>query len=136
MKEITLPAKIENVEKVTAFVDEYLETLSFPIKLQLQIDIAIDEIFSNIVYYAYSDGAIGNATIKIEKYDEPERVEISFIDEGMPYNPLAKEDPNVSLAASDREIGGLGIFIVKKSMDEIKYEFLDGKNVLTIVKYF
>ena len=136
MKEITLPAVIENVNKITAFVDEYLESIDFPMKSQLQIDIAIDEIFSNIAYYSYSDGNIGDATVKIIKNTNPDRVEISFIDNGIEYNPLEKEDPNINLSAEERGIGGLGIFIVKKSMDDIYYEYKNNQNILTIIKYF
>lgn len=136
MKEITLPAKVENVEKVTAFVDEYLESVDFPMKAQLQIDIAIDELFSNIAYYAYDDSDIGEVTVKIGKMEHPDRIELSFTDSGKEYNPLEKEDPNVALSAEERGIGGLGIFIVKKSMDDVLYDYVDGKNVITIIKYF
>lgn len=135
MKEITLQASIDNVAKVTEFVDAFLEENDFPMKMQLQIDIAIDELFSNIAYYAYGEEN-GEVTIKIDRVDSPDRIELSFIDNGIPYNPLEKADPNVTLDADEREVGGLGIFIVKKSMDEVKYELKDGQNILTVVKYY
>ena len=133
MKELTIDATIENITQVTAFVDEQLEALDCPLKAQMQIDIAIDELFGNIAHYAYNP-EIGPATVRVEVLQDPLAVVVSFIDNGIPYDPLAKEDPDVALSAEDREIGGLGIYMVKKSMDEITYEYMDGQNILRIKK--
>ena len=133
MKELTIDATIENITQVTAFVDEQLEALDCPLKAQMQIDIAIDELFGNIAHYAYNP-EIGPATVRVEVQQDPLAVVVSFIDNGIPYDPLAKEDPDVALCAEDREIGGLGIYMVKKSMDEITYEYKDGQNILRIKK--
>ena len=133
MKELTIDATIENITQVTAFVDEQLEALDCPLKAQMQIDIAIDELFGNIAHYAYNP-EIGPATVRVEVLQDPLAVVVSFIDNGIPYDPLAKEDPDVALSAEDREIGGLGIYMVKKSMDEITYEYKDGQNILRIRK--
>lgn len=133
MKEFTVQAVINNVEKVTNLVNEELELNECPVKAQMQIDIAIDELFSNIAYYAYGDQT-GDATIRIVVENNPKRVLLSFIDNGIPYNPLEKTDPNTGLTAEEREVGGLGIFIVKKSMDDMLYEYKDNQNILTIVK--
>ncbi len=133
MKELTLDATVENISTVTAFVDEELEKIDCPMKAQMQIDIAIDEVFSNIAHYAYHP-FVGSATVKIEVIEEPMSVVITFIDGGTPYNPLEKEDPDITLSAEEREIGGLGIFMVKKSMDSIDYEYKDGQNILRIKK--
>lgn len=133
MKELTLDATIENVTAVTSFVDEQLERLGCPPESQAQIDIAIDELFSNIAYYAYNPET-GPATVRVEVMEEPLSVEITFIDSGVAYNPLAKDDPDLSLSADEREIGGLGIYIVKNSMDDVAYEYKDGKNILRIRK--
>lgn len=133
MKELTLDATIENVTAVTSFVDEQLERLGCPPESQAQIDIAIDELFSNIAYYAYNPET-GPATVRVEVLEEPLSVEITFIDSGVAYNPLAKDDPDLSLSADEREIGGLGIYIVKNSMDDVAYEYKDGKNILRIRK--
>ena len=133
MKELTVAASIDNVNVVTEFVDAQLEALDCPMKAQMQIDIAIDELFSNIAFYAYGDGK-GDATIRFEEVEDPHAVRITFIDGGTPYNPLAAEDPDTTLSAEDRKIGGLGIFMVKKSMDELSYEYRDGKNMLSILK--
>ena len=134
MKELTVDAVIENIPAVTAFVEEQLEQVGCPMKAQMQIDIAIDELFSNIAQYAYSPKT-GKATVRVEMTEDPMAVVITFIDNGIPYDPLAKADPNVSLPADDRQIGGLGIFMVKKSMDEINYEYKNGQNILTIKKH-
>ena len=134
MKELTVDAAIENIPAVTAFVEEQLEQVGCPMKAQMQIDIAIDELFSNIAQYAYTPKT-GKATVRVEVTENPMAVVISFIDNGIPYDPLAKADPNVSLPADERQIGGLGIFMVKKSMDEINYEYKNGQNILTIKKH-
>ena len=133
MKELTISATVENIETVTDFVNEQLEALDCPMKAQMQIDIAIDELFGNIAHYAYNPET-GSATVRVEVQEEPLAVIITFIDGGMPYDPLAAADPNTMLSAEERDIGGLGIYIVKKSMDEISYEYKDGKNVLSIKK--
>lgn len=133
MKEMTIPATVENIEKVTAFVDEQLEQIDCPPKAQMQIDIAIDELFGNIAQYAYNP-ATGPATVRVEVTQPPISVVITFIDHGIPYDPLKTADPDITLSAEDREIGGLGIFMVKKTMDEITYEYKNGQNILQIRK--
>ena len=133
MKEMTIDAAIENIPAVTAFVEEQLEQYNCPMKAQMQIDIAIDELFSNIAQYAYNPKT-GKATVRVEVTENPMAVIITFIDNGVPYNPLAKADPDVTLSADERQIGGLGIFMVKKSMDDISYEYKDGQNILKIKK--
>ena len=133
MKELTISARLENIETVTAFVDEQLEEMGCPMKAQMQIDIAIDELFSNIAHYAYTPET-GEATVRVEVTESPLAVIITFIDHGVPYDPLAKEDPDTTLSAEERQIGGLGIYMVKKSMDEIAYRYQDGQNILMIKK--
>lgn len=133
MKELTIDARIENVAAVTAFVDEQLEQLDCPMKTQMQVDIAIDELFGNIAHYAYNP-EVGPVTVRVEVTEEPLAVVITFIDKGVPYDPLAKEDPDVTLSVEEREIGGLGIYMVKKTMDAISYEYIDGQNILHIKK--
>ena len=133
MKELTIAATVENIETVTDFVNEQLETLDCPIKAQMQIAIAIDELFGNIAHYAYNP-EIGKATVRVEVIEDPLAVTITFIDNGVPYDPLAKADPDTTLSAEERDIGGLGIYMVKKSMDDITYEYKDGQNILKIKK--
>ncbi len=131
---ITVEATVENLEKVLAFLDEQLEAHDCPMRAQFEIDVAAEELFVNIANYAYAPGT-GMARIEIRFAEEPRAVEISFADTGIPYNPLEKEDPDVTLPAEQRKIGGLGIFMVKKSMDGVEYEYADGENCTTIRKY-
>ncbi|MBR2700016.1 MAG: ATP-binding protein [Clostridia bacterium] len=133
MKELTLDAKLENIPSLTALIDEWLEGLECSVKAQMQIDVAVDEIFSNIAQYAYGPKG-GSAAIRLE-FDEADRtVRITFIDSGTAYNPLTKADPDVTLSAEERDIGGLGIFLVKKTMDAMKYRRENNRNMLTIHK--
>lgn len=133
MDKITIEAKVDNLNEVLAFVDEKLEANDCPMKVQMQIDVAVEEIFVNIASYAYNP-EIGPATICCEVSEDPLEVTISFMDSGVPYDPLAKEDPDVTLSAEERQIGGLGIYMVKKSMDNVSYEYKDGQNIFTIKK--
>ena len=135
IKETTVAATIENIETVTDFVNEQLEAAGCSVKEQMQIDIAIDEIFSNIVHYAYGEKG-GDVTVRIELPGNPKEAVLTFVDSGIPYNPLEQSDPDISLSAEERKIGGLGIFMVKKTMDDMTYEYKDGKNILKITKKF
>jgi anti-sigma regulatory factor (Ser/Thr protein kinase) len=135
MKELKIKASIENLEQVIAFVDEELEKNDCSMKTQIQIDVAVEEIFVNIASYAYQPGE-GDATIIVDVVQDPTRVEITFIDTGVEYDPLKKEDPDITLSAEERQIGGIGIFMVKKSMDDMIYNYNDGKNILKIIKNF
>ena len=133
MKELTIAALVENIDVVTGFVNEQLEALDCSVKAQTQIDIAIDELFGNIAHYAYNPD-VGPATVRVKVTEEPLSVIITFIDGGVPYDPLIAADPDTTLSAEERAIGGLGIFMVKKIMDEIAYRYEGGKNILTIRK--
>ena len=133
MKELTIAATVENIDAVTGFVNEQLEALDCPMKAQMQINIAIDELFGNIAHYAYNPD-VGDATVRVEVVDDPLSVVITFIDGGVPYDPLAAADPDTTLSAEERSLGGLGIFMVKKSMDEIAYRYENGRNILSIRK--
>ena len=135
MKELTLEAAIENIAQVTEFINARLETVGCETRTQRLIDVAIDELFSNIARYAYAPQT-GMATIRIDVNQELRTVEISFLDVGIPYNPLTHEDPVSGLTCKERKEGGFGIYIVKKSMDDIRYEYADGYNVTTIVKKY
>ena len=133
MKELTVQATLENISAVTAFIDEQLEALDCPMKAQMQIDVAIDELFCNIASYAYGDGT-GEATVRFD-FDEAARTaSVVFEDGGIPFDPLEKGDPDVTLSAEEREIGGLGIFMVKKTMDQLEYSHENGANLLTVRK--
>ena len=133
MKELVVKSLTDNLESVLGFVDSELENCGCSPKTMIQIDIAVEELFVNIAHYAYGSDT-GPATIRVERSEDPRAVTITFIDCGMPYDPLAKPDPDTTLSVEEREIGGLGIFMVKKSMDDMTYEYRDGKNILTIKK--
>ena len=133
VKELTLEAKVANLQQVLDFVDENLTSMRCPMKIMMQIDVAVEEIFVNVASYAYAPDT-GSVTIRMDLQEKPRAVVITFIDSGIPYNPLAKEDPDVSLSAEERSIGGLGIFMVKKTMDKMEYEYTDKQNVLTMIK--
>ncbi|MCL2844468.1 MAG: ATP-binding protein [Chitinivibrionia bacterium] len=130
MKELSVEAKLENRDAVQNFVAEELEVFGCPIKEQTKIAIAVEEVFVNIANYAY-DHPVGNINVRISGGEE---IIIDFEDNGRPYNPLKNADPDITKSAEEREIGGLGVFMVKKIMDAVEYKHEDGKNILTIHK--
>ncbi len=131
--ELTVEAKTERLHDVIAFVDEYLEKWGCPMDFISEIELAVEEIFVNIAHYAYNDKeGGGTATISIRHLGKD--VEIIFTDSGTPYNPLEHDDPDITLSAEEREIGGLGIYIVKQSMNSVSYEYIGDNNVLKIRK--
>lgn len=142
MKIFECEAKIENLDKATAFVEEELEKNEVGMKQTMQLTVALEEIFVNIAHYAYSktdakgkpipDTGTGPMKLALEVSDN--QVQMIFEDQGMPYNPLEKADPDITLSAEEREIGGLGIYMVKKSMDDVIYNRDGKKNILTLVK--
>lgn len=130
MKELDIEAKTENLDAVLDFVAAELEEADCPMKLQTQIAIAVEEIFVNIAHYAY-DPAVGGAVIRVAVGED---VTIEFEDCGKPYNPLEKGDPDITTDAEEREIGGLGIYMVKNMMDAMEYRHENNKNILVIKK--
>ncbi len=133
MSELRIEATKENLDDVLMFIDEELEKLDCSMKIQMQIDLSVEEIFINIASYAYYPDT-GMAFISFESENGGSTVLISFTDTGVPYNPLEKEDPDITLTSEERQVGGLGIFLVKKNMDEVYYKYENGNNVLTMKK--
>ena len=133
MEELDITAAKENLPQVLGFVGSQLDEVKCADKVRMQIEIAVEEVFVNIASYAY-DPETGSATIRVEISGDPLAVTMSFIDRGRPYDPLAKPDPDLKRRFGERKNGGLGIFMTKKSMDEIAYEYKDGKNILTLKK--
>jgi len=134
MQKLTVNATIDQIRPVTDFVNAQLENEGCSLRVTSQVDIAIDEIFSNIANYAYGADK-GEATVCVEILDEPLRVVIRFIDSGTPYDPLSTEHRDTTrLALEERPIGGLGVYLVKRIMDDVSYEYKDGQNILTISK--
>ena len=130
---ITLPATVENIGKITAFVEGRMEEKDCPLKQIMQVSMAVDEVMANVAMYAYAPGT-GDVTVAVDFDDGSRTVSITFIDRGVAFDPLAKEDPDVTLPAEQRKIGGLGIFLVKKTMDSVTYRREGDKNVLCIKK--
>jgi serine phosphatase RsbU (regulator of sigma subunit)/anti-sigma regulatory factor (Ser/Thr protein kinase) len=129
----TFPAKTDALSEVLGFVEETLESYECSMKNQTAICVAIEEVFVNVASYAYGEGS-GDVTLDIG-FDEANRdVTFRLIDQGVPFDPLKKPDPDITLSIEERQVGGLGIFIVKKTMDTVHYAYEDGKNILTMIK--
>lgn len=126
-------ATLDQLEAVQDFVGEQLQKNNCTAKVKFQVDIAVEEIFVNIVHYAYKP-YVGEATIRCAVGGDPLQVMIQFVDSGKRFNPLLKEDADTTLDAEERDIGGLGILMVKKTMDSVGYEYSEGNNILTIYK--
>ena len=129
----TFPAKIDALSDVLGFVDETLESYDCPMKIQTAVCVAIEEIFVNVAHYAYGDGE-GDMTLGIGFDDVSRTITFRMADKGTPFDPLQKPDPDITLSAEERDIGGLGIFITKKTMDTVTYAYENGENVLTMIK--
>lgn len=134
MIERIFPAEPEQLEPVQRFVEEQIERYDCSARVRFQLDVAVEEIFINIAKYAYRPGQAGQAAVRCCVGGDPLQVTIQFQDQGVPFNPLEKEDADITLTAQERQIGGLGILMVKKSMDAVRYSYEDGKNILTIQK--
>ena len=128
---LVIEASVEKLDEVLEFVDSYLEKLDCPMEIMTLIDISVEEIFVNIAHYAYTPNK-GEADISIENVGQD--IEITFKDYGVPFNPLARPDPDVTLPAEDRQIGGLGIYIVKDNMDRVVYEYKENQNIFKLIK--
>jgi len=135
METRTYPAKTEELEKVLEFINEKLEEAGAGMKEQMQIAVAVEELFVNVAHYAYDAGSDGPCEVTAG-VDDSGMFIIKLKDLGRPFDPLAKADPDVTLSAEDRQIGGLGIFMVKKFMDMITYAREGNRNVVIIGKRF
>ena len=124
---------VEKLPELLAFIEQQMEEVGCPLKTQMEIAVAAEEVFVNIASYAYAPGT-GIATVCIEIDDDPPVATIAFSDSGVPFDPLKKADPDVTLPAEEREIGGLGIFMTRKFMDDVTYTYRDGQNILTLKK--
>lgn len=129
----TFPAKTESLSDVLGFVEETLEGFECPMKIQTAICVAIEEVFVNVAHYAYPESN-GDMTLHIGFEEESRAITFRMTDKGVPFDPLTKPDPDITLSAEEREIGGLGIFIAKKTMDSLSYSYENGENILTMIK--
>lgn len=133
MKEIIVPAKIEELANIQGLIESDLEDYECGMKSMMQVSIAVEEIFVNIASYAYGTED-GVTKILYEFREEPSRIYMEFHDTGKKFNPLEKEDTDTSLPIEDKQIGGLGILMVKKSMDVMEYLYEKSTNILMIEK--
>ena len=129
----TFPAKTEALSDVLGFVEQMLDSFECPIKIQVALCVAIEEVFVNVAHYAYGEGE-GNMSLGIGFEEESRAITFRMTDKGIPFDPLKKPDPDISLSADEREIGGLGIFITKKTMDSLTYTYENNENILTMIK--
>lgn len=133
MKRITIPAEIPSLPKAIGPIMGLLEDAEVDFKTLNKIEVALDELLTNVALYAYKPGS-GNIDIDYELEESSHVLTLVIADEGKAFDPLAKEDPNITLGPQERQVGGLGIFIVKQVMDEAHYKREDGKNILTLKK--
>ena len=131
--EKTMQASLESIPEITGWVDQLLTKAGCTVKARRQIDVALDEILSNIARYAYPEKE-GSMTVEIDMDEETGMLSLTFRDEGVPFDPLAKEEPDVTLGVRERAVGGLGIFLVKKMMDEVIYRREGKQNILSLHK--
>lgn len=134
MIEKRFPAALDQLESVQTFVLEQLKGHTYSERTRAQLDVAVEEIFVNIARYAYPPDQPGWALIRCWVEEEPPRIIVQFVDRGVPFDPLAKKDADITLSAEERQIGGLGILMVKRSMDQVEYTYEDGQNILTLTK--
>jgi anti-sigma regulatory factor (Ser/Thr protein kinase) len=129
----TFVAKADELANVVDFVEGELDKYECNQKLKTSICVAIEEVFVNVAHYAYPDTE-GGVDVSVAYDNATREVTFEIVDSGVPFDPLKKPDPDVSLPAEEREIGGLGIFIAKKTMDSITYVYENAKNKLTMTK--
>ncbi len=134
-QEIVLSADTRELDRLNDFLEAQAEAVDCPPGTLMKIQISAEEIFTNIANYAYPDGQ-GTAVVTSEiKEENGETImTISFSDSGQPFDPLAMPDPDITAPAEERNIGGLGIYMVKETMDKVDYSYEKGRNILTITK--
>ncbi len=133
MQDLNLQASDDTLYQVLDAIEEHLDRNGCPQDIKTQVLISVEEVYVNIAHYAYG-GKPGKATVQMEVTQNPKVCRVVFRDRGIPYDPLKKEDPDITLSAEERQIGGLGIFMVKQAMDKVEYEYKDGCNILAIEK--
>ena len=131
-KNLTLPNDVQEVPRLAAFVDDICEVAGIDMGTTMKMNLAIEEAVVNVMNYAYPSGVKGE--VRIEAGVREGYVEFVISDDGTPFNPTEVEDANTTLSAEERQIGGLGIFLVKHFMDIVEYKYVDGQNVLTLRK--
>jgi anti-sigma regulatory factor (Ser/Thr protein kinase) len=142
MKNIIISADKEELNAVLDFINKNLDFLNPSPKFRMELELSVEEAFSNIANYAYSIKNSNNqrnnpediVTVNYHVEKNPLKVVVEFLDYGTPFNPLKTQDPDTSLSSEDRSIGGLGIFLIKKNVDNIEYKYENNKNILILEK--
>ena len=129
----TFPAKTESLTDVLAFIEQILEKYECSMKIQTAICVAIEEMFVNVAHYAYGNTQ-GDVKFDVSFEEKTRNITFRMSDKGVPFDPLKKPEPDITLSLEEREIGGLGIFITKKTMDQVSYAYENGENILTMIK--
>ena len=130
-KVLRIPAALEDMDEVLDFVGSVLNAHGCAPQTLAQLRMAMEELYVNVAHYAYPSG---DGWAEIRGSVEDGVATFRLIDGGTPFDPLAKPDPNVLLSGEERQIGGLGIYMVKNMVDEVEYEYRDGCNQLTLRK--
>jgi len=131
-RSLTLQNEVDQLSQLAPFVWAFAEEAQLDEQPAMQLDLALDEAVTNVVLYAYPKGTEGEVTVAAKR--EGDTLEVVLTDSGTPFDPTAQEDPDLTLSADERPIGGLGIFLVRQMMDTVRYERKDGKNILTLRK--
>ena len=131
-KELRIKNQISELEKVAQFIEEIGEELGLSMELQMNLNLVMEEMVTNVIFYAYPEGVIAD----IELLAKSDGKELTFVlsDQGKEFDPTAKEDTDLDVNPADRDLGGMGIFIVKNIMNKVTYQRLEGKNLLTMTK--
>ena len=131
-KDLRIKNQISELEKVAQFVEEIGEELGLSMELQMNLNLVMEEMVTNVIFYAYPEGEVAD----IELLAKSDGKELTFVlsDQGKEFDPTAKEDTDLDVNPADRELGGMGIFIVKNIMNKVTYQRLEGKNLLTMTK--
>lgn len=132
-KELKIKADIENLDNVLNFLESCMDEVGANLKTKISISVACEEIYVNIAHYAYPNN-IGYTKVIFEYFEINNDIKITFLDNGLPFNPMDRTLPDTTLSAEEREIGGLGILMVKKSMDNVIYVYENNNNNLSLIK--
>ncbi len=134
-RSINVPSKVDNLYEVQDFVDSCLSGSSPSPTTLLQLQLVVEEIFINIANYAYRPPGSGDVSISCAVEEDMMKVTLTFVDYGPEFDPLKKPDPDIGAPLDDRDVGGLGIYLVKNHVDGIHYRRDNGKNILTVEKF-
>lgn len=137
MKEINVNADVKNLDSVLSFLNDVIEPYDCSIDIKFQLELALEEMYVNIAYHAYPND-VGMTTIRcnvVENEGKAPLLIMDILDQGIPYNPIEHDDPNIDLPAEERDIGGLGIYMIKNTMDALSYRYEENSNIFTVEKY-